>query len=49
MTLKEAFEVVAYLLTVIKQGEIRLYIKNHEITHVNRSEEVFHRDIPDKY
>lgn len=45
MTLKQAFEIVAWILTTMRNGEIRLYVKNGEITHVNRTEEVFHRDV----
>jgi hypothetical protein len=45
MTLREAFEIVAYILTTMKHGEIRLFVKNGMITHVNRTEEVFHRDV----
>ena len=44
MTLKEVFEIVSYILTTMKHGEIRLFVKNGVITHVNRTEEVFHRD-----
>lgn len=44
MTLKQAFEIVAYILQTMKHGEIRLFVKNGQITHVNRTEEVFHRD-----
>lgn len=45
MTLKEVFEIVSYILTTMKHGEIRLFVKNGQITHVNRTEEVFHRDV----
>lgn len=41
MTLREAFEIVAYILATMKHGEIRLFVKNGMITHVNRTEEVF--------
>ena len=45
MTIKQAFEVVVYILSTMKHGEIRLFVKNGEITHVNRTEEVYHRDV----
>lgn len=45
MTLKQAFEVVVYILKTMRHGEIRLFVKNGEITHVNRTEEVYHRDV----
>ncbi len=41
MTLRQAFELVAEILTNMKNGEIRLFIKNGQIKHVNRTEEVF--------
>ena len=41
MSLKQAFELVAGILATMKNGEIRLFIKNGEIRHVNRTEEVF--------
>ena len=44
MTLREAFEVVVYILKTMRHGEIRLFVKNGQITHVNRTEEVYHRD-----
>lgn len=43
MTLRQAFELVAAILTTMKNGEIRLFIKNGEIRHVNKTEEVFPR------
>ena len=45
MTLKEVFEIVSYILTTMKHGEIRLFVKNGVVTHVNRTEEVSHRDV----
>jgi len=47
MTLKDAFQLVAEILTTMRHGEIRLFVKNGEITHVNRTEEVFLRDYRD--
>lgn len=41
MTLKEAFETVYDVLQTMQTGEIRLFVKKGEITHVNRTEEVF--------
>lgn len=41
MTLRQAFELVAEILTNMKNGEIRLFIKNGQIKHVNKTEEVF--------
>lgn len=41
MTLKEAIELVLIWLPKMKNGEFRLYVKNGEITHVNRTEEVY--------
>lgn len=45
MNIKQAFEIVAFILLTMKHGEIRLFVKNGMITHVNRTEEVFHRDV----
>ena len=41
MTLKEAFETVFDVLQTMQTGEIRLFVKRGEITHVNRTEEVY--------
>lgn len=41
MTLKEAFETVFDVLQTMQSGEIRLFVKKGEITHVNRTEEVY--------
>jgi len=41
VTLRQAFELVTAILDTMKNGEIRLFIKNGEIKHVNRTEEVF--------
>ena len=41
MTLRQAFELIAEILTTMKTGEIRLFIKNGEIKHVNKTEEIF--------
>ena len=41
MTIKQAFELVYYILQTMENGEIRLFVKKGEITHVNRTEEVF--------
>ena len=41
MTLKEAFETVFDVLQTMQTGEIRLFVKKGEITHVNRTEEVY--------
>jgi len=41
MTLRQVFEIVAAILPQMRSGEIRLFVKNHEITHVNKTEEVF--------
>ena len=41
MTLKDAFELVAHVLATMDNGEIILFVKNGEIRHVNRKEEVF--------
>lgn len=41
MTLHQAFEIVVEILKTMRNGEIRLFIKNGEIKHVNRTEEVF--------
>ena len=41
MTLKQAIELVAIWLPKMKNGEFRLYVKNGEITHVNKTEELF--------
>jgi len=45
MTIKQAFEIVAYILTTMRHGEVRLFVKNGEITHVNRTDEVYPRDV----
>ena len=41
MTLMEAFETVFDVLQTMQTGEIRLFVKRGEITHVNRTEEVY--------
>ena len=41
MTIKQAFELVYHILQTMDNGEIRLFVKKGEITHVNRTEEVF--------
>ena len=46
MTLKQAFEIVVYIMTTMKNGEIRLLVRDGRIKYVNRLEEVFYRDIP---
>lgn len=47
MKLKTAFELIVEIMKTMKSGEIRLFIKNGEITHVNRTEEVFPHDTND--
>ena len=46
MTVKQAFEIVVYILVSMKNGEIRLLVRNGEVKYVNKVEEVFHCDIP---
>ena len=46
MTLKQAFEVAYFIMKTMKNGEIRLLVRNGEIKYVNRVEEVFWKDIP---
>ena len=46
MTLKQAFEIVVYIMRTMKNGEIRLLVRDGKIKYVNRLEEVFYRDIP---
>ena len=46
MTLKQAFEIVVYIMQTMKNGEIRLLIRDGKVKYVNRLEEVFHRDLP---
>lgn len=41
MTLQQAFELVYHIIKTMPNGEIRLFVKNGEIKHVNRTEEVF--------
>lgn len=41
MKLTTVFELIAEILKSMKSGEIRLFVKNGEVTHVNRTEEVF--------
>lgn len=41
MTLKQTFDIIVEILKTMQNGEIRLFIKNREIKHVNRTEEVF--------
>lgn len=41
MTLKQTFDIIAQILKTMQNGEIRLFVKNGEIKHVNRTEEVF--------
>ena len=49
MTLKQAFELVVKYLPKMKNGEFRLYVKNGEITHVNKTEELFPEREPTKF
>ena len=46
MTIKQAFEVVYHIMREMKNGEIRLLVRNGEIKYVNKVEEVFWKDIP---
>ena len=46
MTLKDAFEIAAYILRTMQNGEIRLLVRDGRIKYVNRLEEVFYRDLP---
>ena len=41
MSLQTVFCLVTEILKTMKSGEIRLFVKNGEVTHVNRTEEVF--------
>ena len=41
MTLRQAFELVVEILKTMENGEIRLFVKNGEIRHINKTEEVF--------
>lgn len=49
MTLKQVFEIIAAILETMRHGEIRLFVKNGKITHVNRTDEVYYRDISQKF
>lgn len=49
MTLKQVFELIVEVLKTMQHGEIRLFVKNGKITHVNRTEEVFYKDIVTKF
>ena len=46
MTLKQAFEIAAFILRTMKNGEIRLLVRDGKIKYVNKVEEVFYRDLP---
>ncbi|MBQ6508062.1 MAG: hypothetical protein IJI07_01190 [Flexilinea sp.] len=46
MTLKQAFEVAAYILLTMKNGEIRLLVRDNQIKYVNKLEEVRWMDLP---
>ncbi len=45
MTFEEAWKLVMYILRTMEHGEIRLFVKNGKITHVNRTDEVFPHDL----
>lgn len=49
MTLKQVFEMIVDILKTMEHGEIRLFVKNRKITHVNRTDEVFYKDIGTKF
>ena len=46
MTIKQAFEIVYYIMRTMKNGEIRLLVRDGKIKYVNKVEEVFYRDLP---
>ncbi len=46
MTLKEAFQIVAFIMKTMKNGEIRLLVRDGAVKYVNKVEEVFFRDLP---
>ena len=46
MNIKQAFEIVAFILLTMRNGEIRLLVRDGKIKYVNKVEEVFHRDLP---
>lgn len=46
MTLKQVFEIVVYIMQSMKNGEIRLLVRDGKVKYVNRLEEVFYRDLP---
>ena len=47
MSFEEAWKVVMYILRTMEHGEIRLFVKNGKVTHVNRTDEVFPKDLID--
>ena len=46
MTLKQAFEIAFYIMQTMKNGEIRLLVRDGKVKYVNKVEEVFYKDIP---
>ena len=46
MTIKQAFEIVVFIMRTMKNGEIRLLVRDGKIKYVNKVEEVFYRDLP---
>ena len=46
MTLKQAFEIANFILQSMKNGEIRLLVRDGKVKYVNKVEEVFYRDLP---
>lgn len=46
MNIKQAFEIVAFILQTMRNGEIRLLVRDGKIKYVNKVEEVFYRDLP---
>ena len=46
MTLKQVFEIVVFILKTMKNGEIRLLVRDGKVKYVNKVEEVFHKDLP---
>ena len=46
MTLKQAFEIAHFILLTMKNGEIRLLVRDGQVKYVNKVEEVFYKDLP---
>ena len=44
MTVRQAIEIVIRVLETMRNGDIRILVRNGQITHINRTDEVFPED-----